>query len=167
MLGVGLVVIGSIVGSALSGQANEFGGDERFSAPPEKLYALLTNLDAMALTIPDLVSSEKVDERTIKCVVRPGFSFLRGTMRLTIGLGDVHPPQRAAMKVAAQGIGVAMTVRSELQISPDGEGSRLDWTARIEELKGLISAVSPGLIRAAADQVIRHAWAQVRGQLGE
>ncbi|HEV3137380.1 MAG TPA: SRPBCC domain-containing protein [Pirellulales bacterium] len=148
-------------------QITQFGGEERFVAAPEKLYELLTNLDAMAATIPDLVSAEKVDERTMKCVVRPGFSFLRGTMRLTIALGDAIRPESAAMSVTAQGIGVSMNVVSQLNISPEGPGSRLDWTARIQELKGLISAVSPGLIKAAADQVIRHAWGQVRKQLGE
>ena len=62
----------------------EFGGTEQFAAEPEKLYALLTDLDAMAGTIPDLVSAERVELRTLKCVVRPGFSFLRGTMRLPL-----------------------------------------------------------------------------------
>lgn len=151
----------------MADQISEFGGQERFSASPEKLFELLTNLDAMAATIPDLVSSEKVDERTMKCVVRPGFSFLRGTMRLTIVLSDAIKPSSAAMSVAAQGIGSSMNVVSQLEISPEENGSRLDWTASIQERKGLISAVSPGLIKAAADQVIRHAWGQVRQQLGE
>ena len=151
----------------MSGTTNEFGGEERFLAPPETLYALLTDLDALSATIPDLVSSERVDERTLKCVVRPGFSFLRGTMKLSIALGETNPPNTAAMTVSAQGIGVSMDVASRLNVSPDGDGSRLVWTARIEQLKGLISAVSPGLIQAAADQVIRHAWSQVRKQLGE
>ncbi len=145
----------------------EFGGSETFSASPERLFALLTDLDALAATIPDLVSAERVDERTLKCVVRPGFSFLRGTMKLAISLVDSVPPERAAMNVVAQGIGVGMKIDSGLTISPEGDGSRLDWTAAIVERKGLISAVSPGLIKAAADQVIRHAWAAVRKQLGE
>ncbi len=148
-------------------QPTEFGGEEHFVAPQERVYALLTDLDAMAATIPDLVSAERLDERTMKCVVRPGFSFMRGTMRLTIRLEDCQPSERAAMKVEAQGIGVSMAVVSQLAILAEGTGSRLEWTARIEQLKGLISAVSPGLIKAAADQVIRHAWSQVRQQLGE
>ena len=145
----------------------EFGGEERFAASAEALYAHLTDLDAMARAIPDLVSAEKVDERTMKCVVRPGFSFLRGTMRLTIALGDTEPPKSAAMSVEAQGIGIGMRVASRVDISHDGAGSLLKWQARVEELKGLISAVSPGLITAAPDQVIRHAWTRVHKQLGE
>ncbi len=146
---------------------NEFGGEELFTSPPERVFGLLTDLPAMARTIPDLVSSELVDKRTLKCVVRPGFSFLRGTMKLAITLGETHPTDSAAMRIAAQGIGVGMNVVSQLQIAAEGSGSRFTWTARIEELKGLIAAVSPTLIRAAADQVIRHAWSAVRKELGE
>jgi carbon monoxide dehydrogenase subunit G len=148
-------------------QPIEFGGEEQFASTPEKLYALLTDLDAMRHTIPDLVSAEMVDPDTMKCVVRPGFSFLRGTMRLTIALVDREPPTSATMRVAAQGIGVGMTVASRLNIEPVGAGSLLRWTASVEELKGLIAAVSPGLITAAADQVIKHAWNEVRKKLGE
>jgi len=148
-------------------EPTEFGGQERFAASSERLYALLTNLDSMAETIPDLVSAEKVDPQTLKCVVRPGFSFLRGTMRLSIALADCQPPERATMNITAQGIGLSMGVNSNLRIVPEGDGSRLEWTARIDQLQGLISAVSPGLIRAAADQVIRQAWSAVRKQLGE
>ena len=148
-------------------QPIEFGGEEHFAASQARVYALLTNLEAVAATIPDLVSSEKVDDRSMKCVVKPGFSFLRGTMRLTISLGDCRPPESAGMNVEAQGIGVGMSVVSQLQVIPEGDGSRLEWNAEIEQLKGLMSAVSPTLIKAAADQLIRHAWTAVRKELGE
>lgn len=151
----------------MTNKMDEFGGQEHFRASPEKLFSLLTDLDALSATIPDLVSAERVDERTLKCVVRPGFSFLRGTMRLAIGLTESTPSSSAAMSVDAQGIGLSMTILSQLRISPDATGSQLDWTAKIEQLKGLISAVPAGLIKGAADQVIRHAWNQVRKQLGE
>jgi carbon monoxide dehydrogenase subunit G len=146
---------------------NVFGGHEQFAASPEKLFSLLTDLDSLAATIPDLVSAEKFDERTMRCVVRPGFSFLRGTMKLEIVMNEVTAPESATMNVSAQGIGVAMKVVSHLKISAAASGSVLDWSAQIVERKGLIAAVSPGLIKAAADQVIRHSWTAVRRQLGE
>jgi carbon monoxide dehydrogenase subunit G len=154
-------------GERVTKDAGEFGGTEHFAAPPARVFALLTDLDALAGAIPDLVSSEKVGAGALKCVVRPGFSFLRGTMRLAIALGECQPPQRATMTVDAQGIGLSMGVVSDLAVFAEGTGSRLEWTARIASRKGLIAAVSPSLIKAAADQVIRHAWTQVRKQLGE
>ena len=151
----------------MTDSSSEFGGHEEFKVTPERLYALLTDFDALAGAIPDLVSAEKIDERNLKCVVRPGFSFLRGTMKLHLVVEDLDPPCSATMSVSAQGIGVAMRVLSHLVIRPASAGSTLDWSATISERKGLIAAVSPGLIKAAADQVIRHSWDAVRRQLGE
>jgi carbon monoxide dehydrogenase subunit G len=145
----------------------EFGGEESFAATPDHLFAVLTDLDVLAATIPDLVSSQRPDERTLTCVVRPGFSFLRGTLRLAITLADLQPSESAAMRVAAQGIGVSMQIVSRLRIAAEGPGSRLSWSATIEQMTGLAATISPSLVRAAADQTIRHAWQQVRAKLGE
>ena len=71
------------------------------------------------------------------------------------------------MRVAAQGIGVSLEIGSNLRIAAVDAGSRLHWSARVEKLTGLVAALSPSLIKAAADQVIRHAWKQVREKLGE
>ena len=87
----------------IAGQGAQFGGEEHFQASPERLYAQLTDLDAMTRTIPDLVSAEPIDERSLRCVVRPGFSFLRGSLRLVISLADLKPPEEATMKIDAAG----------------------------------------------------------------
>src|SRR5438552_9883961 len=123
----------------MSIHSTEFGGDESFAASPERLFAVLTDLDTLAATIPDLVSSQRPDERTLKCVVKPGLSFLRSTLKLTIALADLQPSESAAMRVDAQGIGVAMQIVSQLSIAAQGAGSRLRWNARIEKMSGLVA----------------------------
>jgi carbon monoxide dehydrogenase subunit G len=145
----------------------EFGGEETFAASPERLFAALTDVDTLAATIPDVVSSEKPDLQTLKCVVRPKFSFLRATMRLSVTLADLAPPRSATMRVTAEGIGASMQVTSVLAIEPTASGSRMTWTARIERLGGLLATVPGGLVKGAADQVIRQGWQQVRERLGE
>jgi len=142
-----------------------FGGQERFDAPPERVYAVLTDLDLLAQSIPNLTSAERTGERTMNCVVRPGFSFLRGTLKLAIELVELEPPQAAKMRIAAAGIGVNMTVESSLAIAEEAGASRLDWEAKVTQLKGLVATVSPALVRGAADQIIRHAWSKVGEQL--
>lgn len=147
--------------------ATQFGGEELFAASPERVFAVLTDLDALAASIPDLVSSERPDASTLRCVVKPGFSFLRGTLKLAITMADLQPPRSATMTVVAQGIGVSMQVRSSIEIEAAETGSRLRWSATLERMTGLLSSVSPGLVKAAADQTIRHAWQQARQRLGE
>lgn len=153
--------------SYMASAHSDFGGQERFQAVPAALFAELTDLDRMAATIPDLVSSEKIDDRTLKCVVKPGFSFLRGTLKLTISLTSLEPPSHAAMTIDAQGIGAAMQIVSEMAVSPEGAGSRLDWNARLESARGLLASVPGGLVKAAADQLVRQTWQRVRERLGE
>jgi carbon monoxide dehydrogenase subunit G len=151
----------------MSTPLTEFGGEESFAAAPHRLFALLTDLDTLAATIPNLVSSQRPDERTLACVVKPGFSFLRGTLRLSINLDDLQGDESAAMRVTAQGIGVSMQIVSRLRIAAEATGSRLTWSATIEKMTGLAASISLSLVRAAADQTIRHAWQQVRAKLGE
>lgn len=145
----------------------EFGGTEHFKSPPARVYAVLTDLGSLRDSIPDLVSAQLVDDTTLQCVVRPGFSFLRGTLKLEIKVQRTTPDRAADMSIQAQGIGVQLRVESRLALESEGEGTQLDWTAKIVEMKGLVATVSPGLVSAAADQVIRHAWQQVRTRLGE
>ncbi len=149
----------------MNDRVRQFGGEERFGAPIERVFAVVADLDRMAQNIPDATSIERVDASTLRCVVRPGFSFLRGTLKLSITIDELEPPRRAAMRIDAKGIGVAMRVVSRIELAPDGDGSRLTWDARIDEMSGLVATVSPALVKAAADQVIRHSWEQVRRQL--
>lgn len=144
-----------------------FGGEEHFDAPATKVFALLTDLDQFAQNIPDLVSAERASDRLLHCVVKPGFSFLRGTMKLAIEMDELDEPSHAKMRIRASGIGVQMLVESSLQIAEEAAGSRLNWEARVAELKGLVATVSPSLVRGAAEQIIRNSWSQIRAQLAK
>ncbi len=146
--------------------ALQFGGEEQFAAPPEKVFALLTDLDGLGASIPDLVAAKRVDDRTLECTVRPGFSFLRGTMKLRITLDELAPPSAAVMKIDSSGIGVSMKIASRMTLTPEAGGTKLTWQADVSEMKGLVATVSPGLVTAAADQVVRHGWKQLHDRLG-
>jgi carbon monoxide dehydrogenase subunit G len=143
----------------------EFGGEESFAAKPAQLYALLTDLDAIGETIPDRVSSQRSADGGLECVVRPGFAFLRGTLKLKMTLDELAPPSAATMRVQGNGIGVDVQIVSTMRIAPHDDGSRLAWTAQIVALKGLVATVSSGLIAAAADQVMRQGWRRIRERL--
>lgn len=145
----------------------EFSGEEIFRAPPAEVYAAMTDPNLIAQCIPDLVSANVVDGHSLECVVRPGFSFLRGTLKVKIEIAEQEPPHRAVSRVESSGIGQTLRLVSRMEITPEHEGSRLQWRAEVTERKGLVAAISPALIKGAADQVIRQAWGRIRSQLGE
>lgn len=143
------------------------GGQEVFRATTERLFSEVTDLDALAEAIPDLVSYERVDETRLKCVVRPGFSFLRMKMKIDLSL-DKNPQQMAAhMYIDARAIGTTIEVQSHMAVVDHPSGSQLDWSAEVTRMTGLVSSVSADLVKAAADQVIRESWARLRARLGE
>lgn len=148
-----------------------FSGQESFKAPPAKAFAVLTDLDGLSKVIPGLVSAERVDAKTIRCVVRPGLSFIGASVKATMTLAESTPPGpsgeggSALMQILSQGIGMSMKIESRMTIHPEPAGSRLDWTARVTEMSGLVKAAPPALVRAAADKVIKDGWAALRPKI--
>ena len=142
-----------------------FGGEETFSVPVERLFAFVTELDSLARVLPDVESAERVDDRTLRCVVRPGVSFLRGKLTTTITLADIQPNESATLLLDSKAIGAQVGVEAALAFAPNDAGSKLTWNARVIRRTGLVAAVSAGLIRAAAEQTIRCGWQNLRETL--
>lgn len=143
-----------------------FTGTELMHADVERVFATLTDLGGIAPLLPGLVSHEVIDARTMKAVVRPGFSFVRTTMKLTFALGETQPPAHAAMNIMAAGIGAGMEIEANVQLAPAEAGAtRVDWQARVKRLSGLLTHVGPSLIQGAANQVIADGWTAVRRKI--
>ncbi len=149
----------------MSSEPLTFGGEEHFAAPPDRVFALLTDLDALTRLMPDLVSAKRIDERTLECVVRPGVSFLRGTMRLSISLADLKPQESATMAMTARGIGTKIGVESRLVLQAEAAETKLVWSSKVVELTGLVASISRGLIVAAAQQQISEIWRRIQAEL--
>lgn len=150
--------------STSSVDARTFRGEEVFQAAPQRTFEALADPDVIARCIPDLVSSERVDDRMLQCIVKPGFSFIRAKMKMTVALSEVEAPGRTlVLDIASKGIGASMKVRCRVSVHEHGEASRIEWEARITELGGLIAAVSPTLIRGAADKIVHEGWSRLRG----
>lgn len=143
--------------------ARTFSGEESFAAHPDRTFAALIDPDVLARCIPDLVSSQRVDDRTLQCTIKPGFSFIRAKMKMTVVLDDVDAAGRSAtINIASKGIGASMKVQCRLVVHEHDGASRVAWEANVVELGGLIAAVSPALIRGAADKVIHDGWSALR-----
>ena len=99
-------------------------------------------------------------------VLRPGFSFVRGTLEVKLHLVEREAPG-ATFQLLSKGIGSSSEVRATLAVSENGAGSRVHWLAEVMSLGGLLKMVPAGLIRGAAEKVINDAWDRIGRAMGE
>lgn len=142
-----------------------FLGDTILPFPPQAVRDALVGLEGVARNMGDVTSVERVDSRTLKLVVRPGFSFIRGTLRVTMTIDEVEPGRTLVQTAKSEGIGLSMTIESAITLEPAGTGTKASWEARVVERKGLVSAIGASLIQAAANKVLEDGWNAVRKTL--
>src|SRR5271168_1372333 len=136
-----------------------FEGDRDFTRPPAEVWERLTDARFLVRCIPDVDSVKEVSAERAVLVLRPGFAFVRGTLEVTMQVGNRTAPTTAIILVQSKGIGSSSTVEATLTLTPVGEtATRVHWVAEVKALGGLLKLVPGGLIRGAATKVIADAW---------
>ena len=137
-------------------------GEEQFSLPPEGVWERLVDLNFMAQAVPDLVRVEKAEPNHLVCRVRPGFSFLSGSLTLTFDLVAQQPAESATYRVHGKGVGASVLVETVVRLAAQAGGTQLTWTSDILERGGLLKPIGTSLIQAAANKITADVWAEFR-----
>ena len=141
-------------------------GEEKFDQPPDVIWQSLSMPEYLCQCFPGVDRDVRCDERSASLIVRPGFSFVRGTLEIAFEFTETVPPRCARILIHIKGIGSSAELESHIELSPDESGSRAVWSAEALQVGGLLKAVSQGLMQAAAQKVASDTWAEVRKRLG-
>src|SRR4051794_11884391 len=131
-----------------------FDGERIFRIPPEQLWPKLRDAAFLAQCIPDGSPHEGGTRNRAVCTVQPGFSFMRGSLDVTIEALDSQEPTALAFSLKSKGIGSSSEVETSLTLAPHDNGTKIHWRAEVKNLGGLLKMVPGGLIRGAANKVI-------------
>jgi carbon monoxide dehydrogenase subunit G len=142
-----------------------FEGEKDFPQSPAEVWEKLSDARFLVQCIPDVESVADVQPDRAKMVLRPGFSFVRGTLEATLQIVDTVPPTAARYTIANKGIGSSADVEATIALAPQGTGTRVQWTAEVKTLGGLLKMVPSGLIRGAAQKVVHDTWNAVEAKL--
>jgi carbon monoxide dehydrogenase subunit G len=144
-----------------------FEGDRDLPRPAPDVWGKLRDARFLVQCVPGVESVIESGPDRAACILRPGFSFVRGTLELALQVADVEPGKTARLQLQTKGIGTTSAVEASYTVEPREGGSRLHWTIDVKELGGLLKAVPQGLIKAAAQKVINDAWAAVDAKLAD
>ena len=140
-------------------------GEESFQRSPEELWCSLSKPEFLCQCFPGVDRIVRADDRTAAVIVRPGFSFVRGTLEVTFQFAETHPPSDATIGVLVKGIGSSAELETRMYLMPREGGTMVTWSADVRELGGLLKAVSQGLLQAAAQKVANDTWSAIRKRL--
>jgi carbon monoxide dehydrogenase subunit G len=140
-------------------------GDKDFPQSLTDLWAKLNDAGFLASCVPGVDSVAQADTDKATCTLRPGFTFVRGNMELTIQITERKAEQTVRAQLRSKGIGSSSDVEATLTLNPLDSGTRLHWVADVTALGGLLRAVPSGLIKAAAQKVVMEALAIAEAKL--
>jgi carbon monoxide dehydrogenase subunit G len=142
-----------------------FEGDNDFPRPPAEVFAKLSDARFLVECIPGVEKVARAEQQEAVCVLRPGFSFVRGTLEITLKIAETVPVTRIGVQAHGKGIGSSNDVIAVLELAPQDAGTRVHWSADVTNLGGLLRAIPQGLLRGAGQKVIADVWTQVKEKL--
>ena len=137
----------------------EIHGAESFGCDRERVRAALADLEQVAAALPGLTRIERNDGDSLVCRVRPGLTFLSGSLRTTITRLEHADEAEVRYRIDSRGIGAGAVANAHIRCLSDGDGrSRVQWHLQVAELSGLLKPVGASLIKAAMSKVATATW---------
>ena len=129
------------------------------------VFPRLVDMPFLVDCLPDLHVIKSVQATRAEATLRPGFSFARSEMHLTIEKVEESPPSAARFTFATKGIGSSSIVEARFQLTDNADGCSIQWVADVRQLGGLLKAVPSGLIQAGAERVINDLLTRIEQRL--
>jgi carbon monoxide dehydrogenase subunit G len=142
-----------------------FEGDKKLTQEPATCWIRLTDPFFLSQCIPNIERGGQSQPDQLRFRVRPGVSFVRGTLEVTVKIDKIEPAKSARYSIHSQGIGSSSDVEVLLTLAPAEPGTHLHWVADIKSLGGLLKAIPQGLIQASAQKVIGDILSAVEARL--
>ena len=136
-----------------------FEGERQFTLPPDQLWPKLRDAEFLITCIPDASPHDGATRDRGVATVHPGFSFMRGSIDVTIEILGGAEPTLLRYSQKSKGIGSSSEVETAVTLTPHEGGTKVNWHADVKSMGGLLKMVPSGLIRGAANKVIEDVWA--------
>jgi carbon monoxide dehydrogenase subunit G len=142
-----------------------FEGDKNLNQEIATCWNKLTDPAFLLQCIPNVESVMQSEPDQLRFKLRPGVSFVRGTLETTVKIDKIEPAKSARYLVLSRGMASSSEVEATLTLAPMHEGTHLHWVVVIKALGGLMKAIPHGLVQASAQKVVGDILATVESKL--
>jgi 2-furoyl-CoA dehydrogenase large subunit len=148
-----------------SGRALHGEGAAHIAASPERVWAMLLDIDTLAAIIPGAHGVEKVSDAHFRADVTLGIGPVKGRYKAEVKLSDLDPPRAVTLSGSATGALGFGGGEGRVTLAAEGEGTRLSYSYEAE-IGGKVATVGGRLLDAAARIVIRQFFEALSRRVG-
>ena len=129
-------------------------GTHKFSAPPERIWALLNDPDVLARTTPGLSSLEPEGDDVYKARFQIKLGPVNGGFDGSLAVVDKNPPRGYRLEIDVGGRMGTTKAEGTFEIREEGEGSVVAF-AGDARLKGVLARMGGRVLTGVARQFTR------------
>ena len=130
-------------------------GERTFDAPRDTVWNVLNDPASMAATMPGVESFDIHDDRrwTANVKIPLGLGGLK--MKVDMEKTEEREPEFAAMHIKGQGVGAMMNMVTTFELSDEGPGTKMKWSADVK-IAGPVGSMGQRVLQPIVNQQVQH-----------
>lgn len=121
----------------------------RFDTPPQAVWDVLIDIDAVAACLPGCESMEPIGDNTYRAVLTMGIAAITGRYEGTVEMRDLEPPSSYRLVVEGRGKPGFVTGGGAITLTASDGGTRVSVNGTVQ-IGGTIARVGQRLIGSVA-----------------
>jgi len=135
-----------------------------FDAPPQAVWDLLVDIDAVAACLPGCESMDPIGEDKYRVVLTLGIAAITGRYEGTIEMTDLKPPSFYRLVVEGRGKPGFVTGGGAISLTASDNGTRIEVDGTVQ-VGGTIARVGQRLIGSVAKMMMDRFFACLQKRL--
>lgn len=133
-------------------------GSREVNTGAKAVWEFLTDANNMAGCLPDVKSSEVVDDKTIKALMKVGVGFIKETFDSTIKFSEVNEANKN-LKITIDAKAKANSATMNIDVHVDGDDSKANLTWTVDAvMAGRLASIGQRYISKVSDKVIEQSF---------
>jgi len=130
-------------------------GEREFEAPRATVWSVLNDPAAMASMMPGVESFDVHDDKrwTANVKIPLGLGGLK--MKVDMEKTEEREPEFAAMSIKGQGVGAMMNMQTKFDLSDEGAGTKMKWSADVK-IAGPVGSMGQRVLQPIVNQQVQH-----------
>jgi uncharacterized protein len=130
-------------------------GERTFAAPRQAVWDVLNDPASMAKTMPGVESFDVHDDRrwTANVKIPLGLGGLK--MKIDMNKTEERELEYAAMQIKGQGVGAMMNMVTKFDLSDEGTGTKMKWSADVK-IAGPVGSMGQRVLQPIVNQQVQH-----------